>query len=337
MHAYYRTGKQAELLALLKQTDAFFHEKDRWNEGVLAVLANSCLENHLFAQSVAYYGELIPLHQRTAPHRGIGAGTLSVYYSNAAQAYAGLGKTKAAVDMASGAVVSWGPSHEQRKDALASLVNVLVAAPDLAAYVAELDKEKMQSAVVRKAIGQAYMKKNDHAMAIRQLRLAAELQPSDAEINAALVECFDKVNDKEGAVRQLLESVELSRRDIKLYEQLGNRFAALQQPAEAERAYTSMVEMLANESESHALLAEIREKQNRWPDAIAEWQRVASIRALEPTGLLRLAKAQIHEKAWDQATESLRLLRRQSWPQRFVDAAAQLRELEKAMEGQPRK
>ena len=38
MHAYFRTGKQAELLALLKQTDAYFHEKDRWNEGVLAGL-----------------------------------------------------------------------------------------------------------------------------------------------------------------------------------------------------------------------------------------------------------------------------------------------------------
>ena len=215
MHAYYRTGKQKELLALLKQTDAFFHEKGRWNESPLAVLANSCLENHLFAQSVAYYGELIPLHQRTAPHRGIGDGTLSGYYSNAAQAYAGLGKTKEAVEMASAAVVSWGPAHEQRKQALESLVKVLAAAPDLTAYVAELDQEKLQSAVVRKAIGQAYLTKNDPAMAIRQLRLAGELQPNDSEIHAALIECFDKVNDKEGAVRQLLQSVESSWRDIK--------------------------------------------------------------------------------------------------------------------------
>ena len=89
-------------------------------------------------------------------------------------AYAGLGKTKAAVDMASGAV-ELGAEPEQRKDALESLVNVLVAAPDLVAYVAELDKERLQSAVVRKAIGQAYIQKNDHAMAIPQLQLAAEL------------------------------------------------------------------------------------------------------------------------------------------------------------------
>ena len=63
--------------------------------------------------------------------------------------------------------------------------------------------------------------------------------------------------------------------------------------------------MLPNESESHALLAEIREKQDRWPEAIAHWERVAEIRALEPTGLLKLAAAQIHEKAWDQAAKDV--------------------------------
>ena len=144
MHAYFRTGKQAELLAMLKQTDAFFHEKDRWNEGPLAGLAASCLENNLYTQSVGYYQELIPLHQRTHPRRGVGNGTLSGYYAGAAQAYSGLGKTKEAVDMASGAVVSWAPGQQQRHDALESLVKVLAAAPDLAAYVADLGKQKLQ-------------------------------------------------------------------------------------------------------------------------------------------------------------------------------------------------
>ncbi|CAN5451802.1 hypothetical protein BH11PLA2_BH11PLA2_27500 [soil metagenome] len=330
MHAYYRTNKSNELLALLKATDTYFHADNRWNEGVLAGLAYSCLDNHLYTQSVAYYGELIPLHQRTQPRRGVGNGTLSNYYSQAAQAYAGHGKTKEAVDMASGAVVSWGPREAQRGDALKALLNVLVAAPDLAAYVAELDKEKLQSAIVRKAIGQAYLQKNDPAMALRQLQVAAELQPNDREIHAALVECFDKVNDKEGAINQLLQSAELSRRDIALFEQLGNRYAAANQPVEAERAYTSIVEMLARESESHTKLAEIREKQNRWPDAILHWERVVAIRSLEPTGLLSLAKAQIHEKDWMRATETLQKLKRQTWPERFRDVPGQIRELEKS-------
>ena len=333
MHAYFRTGKQAELLALLKQTDAYFHEKDRWHEGALAALAASTLENHLYTQSVAYYDELIPLHQRTHARRGIGTGVLSNYYANAAQAYSGLGKTKEAVDRASGAVVSWAPNQRQRTDALRALVQVLVAARDLDAYVAELDKEALQSAVVRKAIGQAYVQKGQHARAIPQFQLAAELQPNDSETYQNLIACFDKVGDKEGAIRQLLVAVELSRRDIALYEQLGQRLVMLQQPIEAERAFTSIVEMLPNESESHTLLAEIREKQDRWADAIAHWERVVRLRALEPTGLLKLAAAQIHEKAWDQAAATLRKVRTQSWPQRFGDVQQRARELEKKMEG----
>ncbi len=332
MHAYFQTGRQAELLALLKQTDAYFHQNDRWNEGALAGLAITCMETHLYSQSVSYYEELIPLHQRTHPRRGVGNGVLSSYYYGAGEAYAGLGKTKEAVDMASGGVVSWAPNQQQRKVALEALVKVLVAAPDLSAYVAELDKQSLQSAVVRKAIGQAYVSKGDPARAIPQLALAAELQPDDAETLKTLTECYDKIGDKEGTIRQLLNAAELSRRDIKLYEQLGGRLDNLHQPAEAERAYTSMVEMLPNESESHELLAEVREKQGRWPEAIAQWQRVAAIRALEPTGLLKLAAAQIHERAWDQATATLQKLRSQNWPQRFGDVQQQARDLEKKID-----
>ena len=60
--------------------------------------------------------------------------------------------------------------------------------------------------------------------------------------------------------------VRLLRRDIALYEQLGRRLG--KEPKEAERAYTSIVEVLPAESESHALLAEVRQKQGRWPEAI---------------------------------------------------------------------
>jgi Flp pilus assembly protein TadD len=337
MHAYFRTGKQGDLLTLLAQTDTFFHEKDRWNEGAIAGLAASCLENQLYPQSVAYFEELIPLHQRSHARRGVGNGILSGYYAAAARAYSGLGKTKEAVDKASGAVVSWAPGQQQRKEALEALVKVLAAAPDLDAYVAELDREKLQSAIVRKAVGQAYVRKGEPAPAIPQLQLAAELQPNDAETYQALIACYDKIGDKEGAVRQLLQAVELSRRDVKLYEQLGQRFAELRQPAEAERAYTSMVEMLPNESEGHAALAEVYEKQNRWPEAIAHWERVATIRALEPTGLLKLAEAQIHEKAWDQVAATLQTLRSQSWPQRFGDVQQQARELERKIEGREKR
>lgn len=303
-----------------------------WGERPLAALAESCLENRLFAQSAAYFEELIPLRQKMGLRHGNGDSVLSHYYSSAARAYAGQGKTKQAVDMASGAIVSWGANQEQRKYALNVLVAVLVDAPDLAAYVAELDKEKLQSAIVRKAIGQAYIQKNEHARAIPQLQLASELQPDDAEIYAALLVCFDKIGDKDAAVRELLRAAELSRRDIKLFEQLGSRYTALNNPGEAERAFTSIVEMLPNESEGHAMLAEVREKQNRWSEAIAHWERVAEIRALEPTGLVKLAGAQIENGDWVGAAKTLHKLRSQSWPLRFTDVQKEIRAMEKTLE-----
>ncbi len=308
MHAYFRTAQKNRLLALLKQSDAFFHEQNRWGEHALARLAASTLHNELYEQSVAYHKELIPLHERTQPGRGVGNGTLSGYYIGLANAYAGLNRTAEAVDAAGGASVAWGPHHANRAAALETLKQVLLRSTDLDGFVAHFDRQKQDSAIVRKALGQVYRAKGEHAKAIKQLELAAELQPNDAEIHQLLIASLDETGNREGALRQLLQAVQHSRRDLKLYEELGKRYVAAGQPQEAERAYTSIVEMQPAESESHALLAEVREKQGRWTDAIAHWEQAARLRALEPTALLRLAAAQIHEQQWDQARQTLRRL-----------------------------
>ena len=138
-------------------------------------------------------------------------------------------------------------------------------------------------------------------------------------------------------MKQLLQAVQLVRRDLKLYEALGKRYTAAGQPKEAERAYTSIVEMQPTEAESHALLAEIRAKQDRWPEAIHHWEQVAQLRALEPTGLLKLAAAQIHEKQWDKADASLRKLDSRTWPVRFNDVHRQVRTLEEELAKQRKK
>jgi predicted Zn-dependent protease len=330
MSAYFHTGRQADLLALLKQTDALFHEKNRWQENVMAALAGSCLDNKLYTQSVAYYNEAIPQHQRTQPRRGIGGGTLSNYYAQLARAYAGLGKTAEAVDAAGAAIVSWGPSHQNRAQAIDALKQVLREAADLDRYVLSRDNQAagdgLDSAIVRKALGQVYLERGTPAKAIPQLQLAIGLQPNDLETHRLLTECYDKQGDKPKAILSLLQAAEHSRRDIKLYQDLGRRLEG--QPKEVERAYTSIVEALPSESESHALLAEVRQQQNRWPEAVTQWQQVAHIRALEPTGLLRLAAAQIHLRQWDEARQTLRKVGSRSWPSRFGDVPNQVRELE---------
>jgi tetratricopeptide (TPR) repeat protein len=302
----------------------------------MAALAASCLENQLYEQSVAYYKELIPLHQRTQPRRGIGNGTLSDYYAKMALAYAGLKKTAEAVDAACGAIISWGPRIAERKAALESLKQVLRQSPDLDAYVVELDKQcaetGLQNPIVRKAIGQVFAEKQQYSKAVGQLKLACELQPNDTETYQQLIDCYDKQGDKVGAIEQLLQAVQLSRREIKLYQDLGKRYESLGKGKETERAYTSIVEVLPNESESHALLAEIRQDQNRWPEAAACWQQAAKFRSLEPTGLLKLAAAQIHLGQWNAAEATLRRLETTGWPARFGDVYGQAAQMRRQVE-----
>ena len=336
LHAYFCTKRHGDLAAFLKETDAHFRKPGKWTEPVIAALAHSCLANRLYEPCIGYFNEVIPLHQRTHANRGIGNGTLSSYYASLSAAYAALQKTPEAVDAASGAIVSWGPNMQNRNQAHQALLHVLRTAPDLDGYVAHLDAETARSGkdspILRKAVGQIYLEKAAYAKAGTQLRLALELQPNDRETHDALLASYDRQNDREGAVRQVLQAVQLSRRDLALYRDLGRRYTELKQPKEAERAYTSLVEMQALETESHTMLAEVRQQQNRWPEAIEHWRRVAGLRALEPTGLLRLAEAYVHEKQWVQAAETVAKLRATTWPRRFDEDRKRIRELEQRIE-----
>ena len=336
MRAYFQTGKAAALRELLTKTDTRLHAQRLWQEANIAALAASCLENQLYTEAVSYYQELIALHQRTQPNRGIGNGTPSGYYMDLAQAYAARKQTAEAVEAACGAVVSWGEQQSSRSSALVALRNVLAAAPDLDAYVAHLDKQVqetgLENPVVRQALGQVYFGHKQYELAIRQLRLAAATQPNDRQTCDLLVQAYERANDPAGAIRTLLATAELSRRDHKLYQALGDRFKMLKRDAEAERAYTSMVELQPNESESHTLLAEIRQAQGRWPEAMEQWQQVVRVRALEPTGLLKLAEAQIRAQQWEAARQTLAVLRSRNWPERFRDVSNQVENMRHTIE-----
>ncbi len=85
------------------------------------------------------------------------------------------------------------------------------------------------------------------------------------------------------------------------------------------------------------MLAEIRQQQNRWQDAIHHWQQVCRIRSLEPTGLLKLAEAQIHEKLWADALKTIKLLQSKEWPARFSNVDYQVRNLLHRIPGELRK
>ncbi len=334
MYSYYLTKQQDKLLDAVVDAHKYFHVDDRWTETVMATMAGMCFTCELWERSAGYFQEAIGIHQRTKPNRGIGGGTLSGYFMNQAHAYRALGRTEDAVDAAAGAIVAWGRSHSSRTSAINTLTNILANSKDRDDYAKFLDKEAERTGqdrpIVRKALGKAYYQLNQFENAVDQLRIAVRLQPNDHETHNLLINCYDKQKDSAGAINQLLALAQLDRRNIDVYKSLGERYRG--SPTQQERAYTAIVEMKPNESESHTKLAEIRQEQNRWDDAIHHWQQVARIRSLEPSGLLRLAEAQIHEKQWIKARATLTKLDRKTWPPRFGSVEQQTEALRKRID-----
>ncbi|MBI5759842.1 MAG: hypothetical protein HZA46_15090 [Planctomycetales bacterium] len=333
MAGYFHSQRPEQLLDLVKQTDTHFHDGGRWMEGNIAEFAKGCLGCNLLEHSVGYFNEAISLHQRNNPGHGPGDVTLSGLYHELAQAHSNLGQTRQAVEAASGAIICWGPRHDQRAGALAKLNQVLTESKDLAAYVQHLDQESAKTGqdrpILRKALGQVYQLRKEFPQAIAQFQLAVALQPNDKEVHQALIACYDATKNNDLATKQLLKLIDFDRHDLALYQQLAERLK--DNEAEAERAATSIIEAAPNEAENHAALAELRQKQNRWDEAIPHWEQVAEQRRLEPTGLLKLAEAQLHQKQWDTARRSIEKLQRTEWPARFSDVANQTRRLQELL------
>ena len=335
LQALFQTNRKAELLELLGQADAHFHLENRWSESAMAELGAVCLHTELYEQSVEYFKQAISQRERTAANRGIGDGTLSSYHGQQASAYAGLQRTPEAVDAAMGAVVSWGRDQRNQRSAIDALRHVIEQSPDLSVYIVYLDQQvattKADRPLVRKTLGRVLQERGKLAEAVLQYKLATELEPNDIESQKELIACYESLMQPQLAASQTLAAIRLLPRELNLYRSLGEKFKNLEQPANAERAWTSMIEMQANESESHQALAQLRQEQNRWSEAIDQWQRVAVLRELEPTGLLGLAAAQIHERRLDGAKETLKKLRSTSWPARFNTVEADIQRLEQQL------
>jgi tetratricopeptide (TPR) repeat protein len=330
MHAYYHNSQQDELVATLDTIDTRWHDKSWWNENTLGNVASTCHQTHLWQRAADYYEELIPLHQRSHPARGVGNGTLSSYYTTLADCHLHLENTPAAVEAASGAIVSWGSHISNRTNALETLRNVLQKSKDLDGYVQlledEVEETGLENPILRKALGQVYLERPDGiGKAIYHLTLAVESQPDDEQTHRSLIAAYDKKGDEEGAIARVLEAAKLNRRNIAFFKDLGLRYEKLGRAKEAERARTNIAEALPNESEGHAMLAEIRQGQGRWKEAASHWAQVAIIRELEPTGLQRLADAQIKLGENAAAAASLKKLLAKDWPSRFNNVHSEAR------------
>jgi predicted Zn-dependent protease len=329
-----RAGCAAQLVPIARAAEAYCREHHFWDQNEITTLAKACLDAKLYALAAEYYGQAISLRLRDES-RGIGDEKLTRYYLAQAKAYAHCKQTDKAVEAAASAVVCWPSGENQRSATLLTLHNVLRRAPDFNDYVAKYEKrtraDGTDSPLLRKAIADVYYRRYDNRKALEHYQNARQLQPGDDAILKSIQKCHDRLGETAKAIDALLARTRLNRERLDLYETIANRCRTLGRDIDAERALTSIVEAMPNEAKSHTRLAQIRQKQDRWADAADHWREVVRIRSLEPTGLLKLAEAQIHLKRRKQAAKTLEKLRTTKWPKRFRNVPAKIKRLEERL------
>ncbi|MCY2963434.1 MAG: hypothetical protein NT069_07235 [Planctomycetota bacterium] len=332
-YAYFQTQRPNDVARVLAAAETRFRSRKTWGEGVALRLGQSALQTTRYADAVRLLTEAIAMREESRIDRGAQDGSLGTYYTDRALAYAGLGETAKAVDDATSGLVAWGPDARQHGTALSVLKQVLTSSPDLVKYAADLNRETAESKTdrpaVRKALGEVLLDKNQPAAAKEQLLIAWELRPYDADVQRLLVTCLDRLEDPRGAIDRLLQSAQSSRRNYGVYADLGSRYDRLGDAAAAERARTSVLDLLPNDAEGHQNLAQIREGQNRFQDALTEWREVLRLRPMDPNGLFGVIRNQISANDREGAKESLQILKKTNWAQRFREPVQQqVRELE---------
>ncbi len=330
MKAYYHTQKPAKRTACYEEAVSWFKKQSAWNEHVIASLAKACLDTTLYEESVSHYDEAISLRRKALDPRGEDS-RLYTYYINQADAYARLNKTAEAVDAALGSIVVWTRNQRNRTNAINNLVNILKRTKDLEEFADSFDTEcaelKQEKPALRKALGRVFLEKKDYQRAVTHLEAYIENGRFDRKVYEQLIEAYDKGKRPEQATAMLLERAREEGHTFELYKKLGDRFVREGKLLQAERAFTTLAELSAHESEGHALLADVWEKQKLFEEASVQWAQVSRIRSNEPTGYLGEARCLKKAGKMDKAQKLLQTVLGRSWPERFGDVHAEARKL----------
>lgn len=242
-----------------------------------------------------------------------------------------LNESERAVDAISAAWVVVGQNPSARRQISRQLDEVLKETDRLDQMADQLDRRSQQegddSSFLRLALGREFLRRELPQQAESHLRTALELSPTNRAAAVALVESLDGQNRPEDAIDAVLNLCRLSEPATDCFVDLHDRYLQVNDPANAERAATSIVEVAVEESSSHAALAELREGQENWSAAIQHWRRAASLKTEEPHALVRLTQAQLQAGRKQDAVATFRKLRTTKWDDRFEELPAQIRKL----------
>jgi hypothetical protein len=304
------------------------------HEHALARLAHTSLACELHARAARLFGEVIALHTRGPWARGAYDNALVSYYDGYARALVALERFDDAVDAASAAVVAWGTGIEQHRQALAALQAVLAQIDDLPGWLARYDARAAAAGAdapaLRSALARVFAARTEHAAAAAQWRAALALQPLDEDAHAGLVTALDALREARAAADAVLASTRAFPLRIAAYADLGARYEQLGDRENAERAWTSTVEVLPDEADGHRRLAEHRRENKRYGDEVLHRARVVEIRSDEPDGLLLLAQAQLDAGDPAAAHATLQRVLEGTWDARFGDVKGQAARLRAA-------
>jgi predicted Zn-dependent protease len=343
MKAYRNSGRNEELLDILQQTHNEFHERGLWDDYVLIAMASACLEVKLYEHAIEYYNELIPMHKRTFSGREGGDLTLCSYYQYLATSFDALDRTQEAVDAVCSSIVAAGSDHNFHESAEQYLRSMLARTDDLDAYAAYLDEEyqrtELDNLTVRRALAEAYLnkfdadsplegytdieghttnntdddiKRNEAEKALIQTRIAISLNPNDRSLYELLSQIYDKLGDSKSSIQATLDTMAIDPHGID-YADLADRYEKQSDDLNAERARTTTVELRPNEPNPHVQLAEIREKQERWTEAIIHWERAAAMGTEDPHPILRIGRIYVETEQWDEFIETMERIRVGDW------------------------
>ncbi len=323
-------GKKAAV-KYLKKARKTLTKAGQWNEWVAGMLADHAMQGSLNEAADELYVEAIVIYRRNHAQQAYGDSTLAQYYRNQAVVRSRLGRTVAAVESASSAIVAWGSDRNGRIDSLGTLRQVLTEARDLPAFVRQMEEEAtttgLENPLVRRMVAEILIGREDCKAALGHLDVLVGLDPDPVALFGSRVKAFDCLNQKSEARSALAEQILASPYEFERYADLARRLKENEQPEESRRVLTGMVEVLPGEASSHRALAEAFQEQGRGREAILQWKHVVRLRAEDPQGYLDLARAHLKEGQLLQAGRVVAKLLSTDWHPDFSYVEDQARQL----------
>jgi Vault protein inter-alpha-trypsin domain/von Willebrand factor type A domain len=275
-------GKKVEADAFAEETELWFERQGLLDFHSCRKLARLLLELEYYERSASLFSRMVDGrfgHESRGYRRD--RDELARSRCGLARSLAGLGKYAEAIDEVLTAVVTRTRSKHTGEEAERTLVAILASHPDLDAwaadFAAEVAKTGLDAPVLRAALGDALLRREQYERALVQLRIARRLTPGNEATHRSILKAARKTGRAQAVTDALLGHVRAFPRKYKLYDQLALHYETIDELDLAERAWTTMIEVDPFEPMGCRELARVRERQKRGEEAGALHERASAL------------------------------------------------------------